>query len=106
MPTNNPILRKILSLSAYLLVAVVIAYLLIDRQPIVLTPGTVAPVDTTYYRLNGSASNIKKVLRKPLVVNFFATWCPPCLKELPSLSKEVYIKVRRPNRLLGPRGEQ
>jgi len=88
MPTNNHhTLRKILSLSAYLLVAVAVAYLLIDRHPIVLAPKSLAPVDTTYYRLSGGTSTIRRMLDKPLVVNFFATWCPPCQKELPALSK-------------------
>lgn len=27
---------------------------------------------------------------KPVLVLFFATWCPPCLKELPHMEREVW----------------
>ncbi len=31
---------------------------------------------------------------KVILINFFATWCPPCRKELPSLEKEVWLKFK------------
>jgi len=44
-----------------------------------------------------NAADIKGRLRafagKPLLVNLWATWCPPCVKELPAL-KEVGASVR------------
>jgi thiol-disulfide isomerase/thioredoxin len=27
------------------------------------------------------------MLQKPMLLNFFATWCQPCIKELPTLSQ-------------------
>jgi peroxiredoxin len=33
--------------------------------------------------LSGKQRNIKEWEGKVLVINFWATWCPPCLKEMP-----------------------
>lgn len=38
-------------------------------------------------RLDGSATSSDEWLGKPLVVNVWATWCPPCRTEMPSLVK-------------------
>lgn len=31
---------------------------------------------------------------KLVLINFFATWCPPCIKELPVLQKDVWEKFK------------
>lgn len=41
------------------------------------------PIET----LNGSRVLFKDLRDKPIVVNFWATWCPPCRAELPGLQK-------------------
>lgn len=35
--------------------------------------------------LDGQDINLKAYTGKPLIINFWATWCQPCLKELPAL---------------------
>jgi thiol-disulfide isomerase/thioredoxin len=36
---------------------------------------------------NGNAQNLNQYRDKILVVNFWATWCPPCREEMPELSQ-------------------
>lgn len=87
MVIKSPSMRKILSLSAYVTIAAVVAFLIADRHPPTLAVGAVAPVNERITRFDGSTTTFKRMLQKPLVLNFWATWCPPCLKELPTLSK-------------------
>jgi len=37
--------------------------------------------------VNGKEHNIQNHLGKVLVLNFWATWCPPCVEEIPSLGR-------------------
>lgn len=41
----------------------------------------------------GFATGLDQLRGKPLVVNFWATWCPPCVEEMPELS-ELHQKYR------------
>ncbi len=36
-------------------------------------------------RLDGSTLHLSETLGRPLVLHFWATWCPPCREELPGL---------------------
>lgn len=55
--------------------------------------GEAAP-DFTIQLENGKTKSLSDLKGKVVWINFFATWCPPCRKELPVLEKEVYEKYK------------
>jgi thiol-disulfide isomerase/thioredoxin len=64
-----------------------------DGLPIAPEVGGVAPA-LTLFDLNGKPFSVPR--NTPLVINFWATWCPPCVYELPMLDdlQKKYPMVR------------
>ena len=50
------------------------------------TASTKVP-DFTVYDLEGNAISLYDYLGKPIVLNFWATWCGPCQSEMPAFDK-------------------
>ncbi len=48
----------------------------------------------------GKAVNLSQLKGKPTLVIFWATWCPPCRREVPVL-KELYVKYGTRLNMLG-----
>ena len=44
------------------------------------------PVDFTLQRLHGEETSLSEFRGKWVVLNYWATWCAPCRKEIPELS--------------------
>lgn len=53
--------------------------------------GDKAPVFTCK-TIDGKTIDISKLQGKIIMINFFATWCGPCLQELPVLQKNIWDK--------------
>ena len=56
-----------------------------------LTPLTAAP-DFTLDDMDGEAYSLHDYRGKVVLINFWATWCPPCRKEMPAL-EALYKKL-------------
>ena len=49
--------------------------------------GKVTPIAITLHNTNGNTVIRKNYKGKVTIINFWATWCPPCIEEIPSLNR-------------------
>ncbi len=61
-------------------------------QQATLTVGLPAP-DFKFPGLDGKMSSLSDYRGKVVLVNIWATWCPPCVEEMPSMEK-LYQKLK------------
>ena len=61
-------------------------------QPALLAAGTPAP-DFAAVAPDGTTVHLSDYKGKPVVLDFWATWCPPCRRSMPHLEK-VYQQVK------------
>jgi thiol-disulfide isomerase/thioredoxin len=97
-PTKRPPQSRFLGCSAwsgtigFALLFALSAALAADEDKIKLgefipaTPPQPAPA-TAFTDLDGKPASLGDFKGKPAVVNLWATWCQPCLKEMPSLGR-------------------
>jgi len=50
---------------------------------------------------NGQPFPLQRLAGQPLIVNFWATWCPPCIEEMPELSELHHELQPRGLRMVG-----
>ncbi len=55
----------------------------------------------TLPRLDAANLDIKHLRGKVVLVNFWAVWCPPCRKEMPSMSRLMAKLAGKPFTILG-----
>ncbi|MDQ3070630.1 MAG: TlpA family protein disulfide reductase [Acidobacteriota bacterium] len=54
-----------------------------DASGLCTAEAEVAQLDLKLRDMNGAEVNLADFRGKPLLLNFWATWCPPCLEEIP-----------------------
>ncbi len=69
--------------AAILLAALVFRYATLDKQ----APATDALYASSFVDASGTPQPLEQWRGKVLVVNFWASWCPPCLEEMPALNQ-------------------
>lgn len=57
-----------------------------------LDMGTPAPA-LALPRIDGDTATLSSLRGRPVIVNIWATWCPPCVREMPSLQR-IYERYR------------
>jgi peroxiredoxin len=77
-------LKKTLYFTVFILVLASIAYYYRARGG--LEPGDTAP-DFTLSNQSGQSVQLHDFTGKWVMVSFWATWCPPCVHEMPSMEK-------------------
>lgn len=92
--------KQLLSLFFYIASAIGISSLivLLNKPP----PGLINPttINSDIKLLNGSSTTIKRLLNKPLMVVFWATWCQDCLEKIAYLNQMPALKEGKINIIL------
>lgn len=56
------------------------------KPEIQIRPGSMAP-DFTLEDIDGNQVSLSDFAGKPVLINFWASWCPPCRVEMPELQR-------------------
>ena len=58
-----------------------------SEQPLSPLPGRVPAPGFTLPDTNGKLHRLADYRGRPVIINFWTTWCPPCREEIPSMNR-------------------
>jgi peroxiredoxin len=94
-----PIIRSVLFISILLLSA--IAYSYTDGTALAEMPTNIPAPDFTLQDIDGNTHRLSDYRGKVVVINFWATWCPPCREEMPAMQRAWEIIQKEDMVMLG-----
>lgn len=56
--------------------------------------------DFSFTTIDGKTYQMSELKGKTVLIVFFATWCAPCMKELPQIEIEIWEKFKSPDFML------
>lgn len=61
------------------------------EQNMTAIPGNIMAPDFALQDTGGKTHRLSDYRGKPVIINFWTTWCPPCREELPSMNRAWHL---------------
>lgn len=86
-PSNKVNLRvRSLSVASFAIIALVAGLVWMTREPAAPESDLAAP-EVTLEFFDGSSQQLSELRGHPVVLNFWASWCPACISEMPAFGE-------------------
>jgi len=72
-------------------IVLVIAGVVHADQTLTPVPGNTPAPDFSLQDTDGNLHRLSEYRGRPVIINFWATWCPPCREEIPSMNRAWHV---------------
>ena len=87
--------KRITHIAIFHVLLVTSANVCAESEPLHIVADKPPAVDFTLKDLDGKVHRLSSYRGRVVIVNFWATWCPPCRFELPSMDKAYEILLQQ-----------